>query len=197
MRLEAAAADTADPALRDEILAADQEVDRLADTVDRMLMIAKEVEEGHASPVDLRDVADRAATRWHARAADAGTSVTVDGPRGSALADPVDLDQIVDNLIDNALAYAKGPIQIETARRAGVVSLSVRDHGPGIPPGDLEHVADRFYRGETADHTGSGLGLAIARELAERWGGHLLIGNDEDAGARIEVELPSADASSA
>jgi Signal transduction histidine kinase len=195
LRLEAAAADTKDPEVRREILAADQEVDRLADTVDRMLMIAKEVEEGHASPVDLRDTADRAAVRWLDRAAQAGTSVVVTGERGGALADPLDLDQVVDNLIDNALAYGVGPIEIQTTHRDGLVSLCVRDHGTGIPVKDRERVADRFYRGEAAGHTGSGLGLAIAKELAERWGGQLVISNDEGGGARIEVRLPSADPS--
>jgi signal transduction histidine kinase len=197
LRLEAAAADSADPAVRDEILAADQEVDRLADTVDRMLMIAKEVEEGHASPVDLRDIADRAATRWHDRASDVETSVVVTGQRVGALADPVDLDQVLDNLIDNALDYGSGPIEIETTRRHGLVGLCVRDHGAGISARDLEHVTDRFYRGEASGHTGSGLGLAIARELAERWGGHLEISNADAGGARIELRLPSVDSSNA
>jgi signal transduction histidine kinase len=192
LRLEAAAADTNDPKVKKEILAADREVDRLADTVDRMLLIAKEVEEGHASFVDLRDVADRAAVRWRDRAGQAGTSVATAGLGARALADPVDLDQIVDNLIDNALAHGAGPIEIDTSLRDRSVILSVRDHGSGIPPEDRERVTERFYRGEAPRSAGSGLGLAIARELAERWGGDLAVSNDTGGGARVELRLPVA-----
>jgi signal transduction histidine kinase len=192
LRLEAAVAEVSDPSVKRDLQAADQEVDRLADTIDRMLVIAKEVEEGHASVVDLRGVADRAEARWRDRAAHAGTTVVAGGEGGSVLADPVDLDQVVDNLVDNALTHGAGPIEVEAAPRGGRVVLSVRDHGSGIPAGEQEHVTDRFYRGDAVSAEGSGLGLAIARELAERWGGDLSISNESTGGARIEVRLPVA-----
>ena len=108
------------------------------------------------------------------------------------LADPVDLDQIVDNLIDNALTHGAGPIEIDATLSEGRPSLSVRDHGAGIPVEERERVTDRFYRGDAADSEGSGLGLAIGRELAERWGGDLAISNDESGGARVTIRLPAA-----
>ena len=193
LRLEAAAADAEDSGVRRAILAADAEVDRLADTVDRMLVMAKEVEEGRASPVNLRATAERAMARWRDRAAQAGTTVGVGGHGGYVLADPVDLDQILDNLIDNALAHGAGPVEIEAAAHDGSVVLSVRDHGGGIPSEDRERVMERFYRGAPAGSAGSGLGLAIARELAGRWGGDLSISNEHDGGARVELRLPAAD----
>lgn len=192
LRLEAAAADADDPKVKTEIAAADHEVDRLADTVDRMLVMAKQVEEGRASPLDLRVAADRAVVRWQARVANARTTMVAQGPGGNVRADPVDLDQILDNLIDNALAHGTGPIEVETARSGQRVVLSVRDHGPGIPPGDAERVMERFFRGVAPRSAGSGLGLAIARELAERWGGDLQISNVPDGGARVELRLPAA-----
>ena len=191
LRLEAAAAEVTDPSVKRDLRAADQEVDRLANTIDRMLVMAKEVEEGHTSLVDLRNVSDRAEERWRDRAAEAGTSVVVSGEGGGVLADPVDLDQIVDNLIDNALTHGAGPIEIDATARDGRAVLSVRDHGNGIPAEDQEHVTDRFYRGDAESTEGSGLGLAIARELAERWGGDLSISNAATGGARVEVRLPA------
>ena len=78
--------------------------------------------------------------------------------------------QIVDNLLDNATAYAPGVIEVSVTPGAKR-TLAVRDHGPGIVD-EREVLTERFSRGRAA-LWGSGLGLAIARELAERWGGSL------------------------
>jgi signal transduction histidine kinase len=191
LRLETAASETDDPELERQLEAADHEVDRLAETVNRMLTMAKEVELGEATLVDLRDVADRAVERWHGRAERSDTSVAATGDSGHALANAVDLDQVVDNLIDNGLAYGGGPIELQTGRRGHLVYLAVRDHGPGIAPEDRSRVTERFYRGKGAPSGGSGLGLAIARELVEKWGGSLEVGDADGGGARIELRLRS------
>ncbi len=169
LRLESAASDATDPALRHQIEAADVEVDRLAATVDRMLVMAHQVEKGDATVVNLREIADRAVFRWHDRAGSLNTIVTATGDGGSALANTVDLDQVLDNLIDNAIAYGAGPIELECGRRGTRVSIAVRDHGRGIPAAERGRVTERFFRGKGAPSGGSGLGLAIARELAEKW----------------------------
>ena len=192
LRLEAAWAETDDHEVRHQIEEADHEVDRLADTVDRMLVISRGVEEGSAEPVELRDAADRGVDRWRARADEAGVELTSAGERGAAWADPADLDQVVDNLIDNALSHGAGPVRVESARADGIVSLSVTDAGPGIRPEDRERVTERFYRGRGAPSGGSGLGLAIARELAARWGGELEVSGAAGGGARIALRLPAA-----
>jgi len=193
LRLETAEGDAKDPELRRQLHAADLEVDRLADTVDRMLAMANSIEQGSAALVDLREVALRAATRWGERAEQLGTRVTTGGPSATALTNAVDLDQIVDNLIDNGLAYGVGPIEIETGRLGNRVFLAVRDHGEGIPAAEQTHVTERFYRGRGAPTGGSGLGLAIARDLTEKWGGDLSITEGAGGGARIEVWLRVAD----
>ncbi len=192
LRLESAASDATDPALKHQIEAADVEVDRLAATVDRMLVMAHQVEQGDATVVNLREIADRAVFRWHDRAEALDTTVTATGDGGSALANTVDLDQVLDNLIDNAIAYGAGPIELECGGRGGRVVLAVRDHGPGIPQAERGLVTERFYRGRGTPSGGSGLGLAIARELAEKWGGDLRIADAEGGGARIELELRAA-----
>jgi signal transduction histidine kinase len=189
LRLESALAEVQDPGLRRQLEAADREVDRLAEIVERLLVMAREIEEGQPTEVDLGEAASRALERWQERAERFGASLLVRGEGGRAQANPADVDQILDNLLDNAIAYAPGEIVIETGHDAGMLTLAVRDHGPGIPEAERERVTDRFYRGPGAPPGGSGLGLAIARELAEKWGGSLRVLGAEGGGTRVEVRL--------
>ncbi len=102
---------------------------------------------------------------------------------------PDDLDQILDNLIDNAIAYAPGPIEIDVEDGPGhdLLVLGVRDHGPGVAPDERARVTERFFRGKGVQAEGSGLGLAIARELVERWNGSLTLEDADGDGTRVEV----------
>lgn len=193
LRLESAAAETDDPEMKRQIAAADVEVDRLADTVDRMLVMARGVEEGRATSVDVMDIAVRAVDRWRGPAEQLGVSVIADGEGGYISADPVDIDQVMDNLIDNALAHGAGPVRIEASRVGTEVRLSVSDRGPGIPQRERALVTERFYRGKGAGPGGSGLGLSIARELVAKWGGELDVESHEGAGANIVLRFPSQD----
>jgi signal transduction histidine kinase len=118
-----------------------------------------------------------------------GAAITAPDPHGQAQAHPADVDQIIDNLIDNALTYAPGAIEINTGEANGRAFLAIRDHGPGIPGPELAHVTERFYRGRASPRGGTGLGLAIARDLAEKWGGTLSVECPADGGTRVEVEL--------
>jgi signal transduction histidine kinase len=190
LRLESARAQTEDADVGRQLEAADTEVDRLAETVNRLLLMAREVEEGIARPAhttDLRAAAGRAAERWAERAERLHSTLQLRGPSATAQIDPTDLDQILDNLLDNAIAYAPGPIELET----GATYVAVRDRGPGIPTDERQRVTERFFRGRGAPSGGSGLGLAIVRELAERWGGGVRIEAPEDGGTRIQVWFPS------
>jgi two-component system sensor histidine kinase MprB len=84
----------------------------------------------------------------------------------AVLGDGERLKTAVRNILDNAAKFSPPGIPVEVYLHAG--ELTVRDHGPGIPPGDLPHVFDRFYRAASArGGPGSGLGLAIARQVAE------------------------------
>jgi signal transduction histidine kinase len=189
LRLESAVEQTDDPDLRQQLETADREADRLSDIVDRLLVMARQIEEGQATRVDVGDAVARAVTRWEERATRLGASLLARGEGGDALGNPADLDQILDNLLDNAIAYAPGRIVLETARVDGRLVLAVQDHGPGISEAEREHVTDRFYRGRGAPAGGSGLGLAIARELAEKWGGTLQVLDAAGGGTRVEVRL--------
>ena len=192
LRLEGAIAESHEPEVRTRLEAADREVDRLSEIVDRLLVMARQIEEGASSRVDVGEAVTRARDRWDERARHLDSTVLSSGEGGVARADPTDLDQILDNLLDNAIAYAPGEITIGSAVADGAVVVAVQDHGPGIPAADLVQVTERFYRGATAPSGGSGLGLAIARQLAEKWGGSLQISSTLGAGTNVEVRLQHA-----
>jgi signal transduction histidine kinase len=192
LRLEGAIADAPDEELRGRLEAADREVDRLSGIVDRLLVMAREIEEGISASVDLREAVDRAVIRWNERAGRRDSIVVAQGDGGSARVDPTDLDQILDNLLDNATEYAPGEVTIESGGSNGRVFVAVRDRGPGIAPQDLARVTERFYRGRGVASGGSGLGLAIARQLVEKWGGTLDVQSEHGEGTRVEVRLDAA-----
>jgi signal transduction histidine kinase len=189
LRLESARAEAPSEELKAQIAAADREVDRLAEIVDRLLTMAKQIEEGQPTTADLGDVATRAVERWHGRAGQLGATLEAVGSGGVALGNPADLDQVLDNLIDNAVAYAPGTIRIETGESGSRVFVAVCDVGPGIPKDEQARVTDRFYRGKGSPSGGSGLGLAIARQLTEKWGGTLTVTDGDGGGTRITVRL--------
>jgi two-component system sensor histidine kinase KdpD len=98
-------------------------------------------------------------------------------------ADAALLEQVLFNVMDNAVKYAPGGsiVRVQAAAHGGEVAITVTDEGVGIPPNDLAHVFDSFFRVRRGDRTapGTGLGLAIARGLIEAMGG------------RIEAQSPS------
>lgn len=192
LRLEGAIADAPTPALRERLEAADREVDRLSMIVDRLLVMAREIEDGTSTRVHLGETVARAIERWNERANRQDTTLVGAGDAVAARGDPTDLDQILDNLLDNAITYAPGEVTVESGTSNGRVFVAVSDRGPGIAPADLERVTERFYRGAGTPSGGSGLGLAIARQLAEKWGGTLVVLNSEGSGTRVEVRLPLA-----
>ena len=189
LRLETAYDQAPTMELKQQLAAADQEVDRLAATVDRLLVMSRKLEEGEPTGVELLDAASRALERWSDRAGQHASTLSISGEPALAEANPTDVDQILDNLIENAIRYAPGSIEIQTGTADRRAFLAVRDHGRGIPAEERAKVTERFYRGRGATPGGSGLGLAIARELAERWGGALAVQSADGGGARIEVRF--------
>jgi len=192
LRLESVHGLTDDADMRRQLDAADAEVDRLSQIVDRLLVMARHIEEGAASRVELSQAASEAVTRWSERAEQLDSTLTSSGTGGTAHADPTDVDQIMDNLLDNAIAYAPGPIEISFGATDGRAWIAVRDQGPGIPAPERASVTERFYRGAGAPAGGSGLGLAIARELADKWGGTLSVVDAEGGGTQISASFPES-----
>ena len=86
-------------------------------------------------------------------------------------ADYSQVDQVVTNLLENAARHSTpgAPIEVTVAERDTALTVTVADHGPGIPADELPHVFERFWRGRGASGTaGSGVGLAVERPLRER-----------------------------
>jgi two-component system sensor histidine kinase QseC len=191
LRLESAMAETGDEDLHRQLEAADREVDRLSEIVDRLLEMSRAIEEGEPTHVDVDEAVARALARWDERARQLETTLTANSDGGTGQGNPSDLDQILDNLLDNAITYAPGEISVESGQQDGHVFVAVQDRGPGIPTDELARVTERFYRGRRAPAGGSGLGLAIARDLAEKWGGTLAVTRREGGGTRVEVSLRS------
>ena len=109
--------------------------------------------------------------------------------------DPGRVEQIIGNLISNALRYTPEHswVKLNLNCVQEVAVLTIRDNGPGIPEEEQEQIFERFYR---ADHSrsraagGSGLGLAIARQLTEAQEGHLSVKNHPEGGAEFRLSFP-------
>ena len=192
LRLEGAIAAAPGDDVRRQLEAADREVDRLSEIVDRLLVMAHEIEQGTPTQVDLGEAAERALERWRGRAEQLDSTLSGSGGRTPAQGNPTDVDQILDNLLDNAIAYAPGIIEIETGAANGKAWIAVRDHGRGIPPAEQPRVIERFYRGRGTPPGGSGLGLAIATDLAQKWGASLAVSSPDGGGTRVEVRFRAA-----
>lgn len=102
------------------------------------------------------------------------------------------VEQIVTNLITNAIKYGKGkPIAVQVERSENGARIVVQDHGMGIPPEDQQRIFQRFERAVSSRHFGGlGLGLWIARQLVDAHGGTIRVTSESGLGARFEVELP-------
>ncbi|HSK88923.1 MAG TPA: ATP-binding protein, partial [Anaerolineales bacterium] len=115
------------------------------------------------------------------------------------LADETRLEQVLLNLISNAIKYAPGgEIRISGQARSDSVLLCVSDEGPGIAPEDIPHIFDRFYRApEMARQTkGAGLGLYLARAIIEAHDGSIWVDTAPGKGTRICFSLPLVKADS-
>lgn len=148
-------------------------------------------EEHRTEPLDLAELvrlelAHRAADRVPVRSAIPDGPVMVAGSR-------TQLARILRNLVDNAQRHAASAMHVAVHHRHGrQVVLDVTDDGPGVPASDRERIFERFVRLDDArsrDAGGAGLGLAIARDLVQRHGGRIEVGDADGGGARFTVTL--------
>ena len=109
--------------------------------------------------------------------------------------DPVRLEQIITNLVQNALKFSARdrPVDVVARVRGGDLELRVRDEGVGIPPEDLPHILDRFHRGKgSAQISGSGLGLFATRQLVRAMGGRISVATTPGSGSMFTVRIPAS-----
>lgn len=139
--------------------------------------------------IDLAEVVDRAVAR--ARRRGTGLTFEVDTEPWWVTGESASLERAVTNLLDNAVKWSppEGTVRI----RLNHGTLTVDDEGPGIAPGDREHVFERFYRSqESRSMPGSGLGLSIVRQVIERHSGNVRVDDTETGGTRMVLQLPGA-----
>jgi two-component system, OmpR family, sensor histidine kinase KdpD len=137
----------------------------------------------------------RAAVARHQYAPELAISLEVAADLPPVPLDPVQIDQVLDNLLDNARKYAPPgtPVTVSALRasRGEQILISVADRGPGIPPDERERIFAKFGRlDRDAANQGSGLGLAIARGLVDAHGGRLWVEENPSGGARFVFSLP-------
>jgi signal transduction histidine kinase len=188
LRIEAAAAETESPSAREELEAAEDEVDRLAQMVGELLELSRVGErELPGEELGLTDAARRAAQRWEATASGRAQQVIATGEGGTAFCARADLDRILDALVENALHYSPADTTVTVVAHGS--GVDVLDEGPGIDAAEAEAVFERFHRGSAGRRGpgGTGLGLPIAREMARRWGGEVTIAPRESRGSVARV----------
>jgi two-component system, OmpR family, sensor kinase len=164
--------------------------------VDDLFLIAR-AEAGGLSllrqPLDLNEIAVRAASDFEALASEQGAQVTaVPGAAVWVDADPDRLRQAIAALMDNALRHGGQGVKIELRAilEGQDAVLIVDDDGPGVPAADIGELFARFRRGETRGD-GSGLGLSVVRALAEAHGGSATLAARPGGGARATLRLPA------
>ncbi len=180
-----------DPMIEPAVRLVVSETRRLNDLVENLMEVTR-FDAGTARLVlDHVDVADQITACIDARAwLDA---VDLDAERGiMARLDPRRLDVILANLIGNALKHGGSPVRVSVRAADDSVTITVRDHGPGIPEDVLPHVFDRFYKASASRprSEGSGLGLSIALENAHIHGGEITAANSPEGGAVFTLRLP-------
>jgi signal transduction histidine kinase len=183
----------ADAATADDLEGALGEVDRLSRMVNGLLALARAERRAHERAAqDVGALVRERGDAWRAAAAERGVDLEAEAPAGLAAAlAPGALEQVLDNLVANALAVAPAgsAVALVAARAGGSVAVSVTDRGPGMPPEDRANAFDRFWRGRE-DRPGSGLGLAIVKSLVEADGGTVRLEEPPGGGLRAVVAFP-------
>ncbi|MDD6739258.1 MAG: ATP-binding protein [Coriobacteriaceae bacterium] len=170
----------------------------MRELIDDVLSLSRldERAEGSRVPIDLEGLCRRSAQRLEAAASERGVSVRLLLRRDiGVLGDPAMIEQMVYNLVSNAIKYNRegGLVLLQLESDAGSALISVEDEGPGIPEELRERVFERFFRidaSRSRDTGGTGLGLAIVKHVAESQGGSVAVGKSHLGGAAFTVRLP-------
>ena len=174
----------------------EEEADRLTGLIENLLDASRLQAGGvelKRADIAMKKMATRLAERFQTQTDQ--HKIDVDFPEDFPviMADESRLEQVIANLLSNAIKYSPaGEIRINGRSLANEIIICVTDEGPGIAPGDLPHIFDRFYRApETSRKTkGAGLGLYLARAIIEAHGGRMWADPKAEKGARVCFSLP-------
>jgi PAS domain S-box-containing protein len=168
--------------------------DRLRILIDRLLDTSRISSGRLALERDKTDVGELVRSITAPLSENSGREIVVrpvDGPAIIANIDSVRVGEVVENLLENAIKYtpAGSPIEVDLRSNGREVSVAVSDHGPGIPPDEVERIFEPFHSANTK-LGGVGLGLHVAREIAQLHGGSLEVDGADGGGARFVMTLP-------
>lgn len=191
--------DGLDPATRRMLDVAYSNSERLLVIVTDLLRAASDADQQLAMsfvPCDIVQIAADAVEANQVAADEADVELRLAGAdRAPAVADPVRLRQVLDNLISNAIKYNRewGEVEVTILQHDHEVQVAVRDTGQGIADTDLARIFDRFYRTDAArgsEAVGTGLGLNITRDIIERHGGDLTVSSELGLGSEFRLTIP-------
>jgi signal transduction histidine kinase len=186
--------DVSERAAREVYEAADRTIVLLNNFLDLMRLDAGKVRPA-IGEVEIGAVVQRAVTTSEPAAAvkQQRLAVTQDGAPAAVRTDAVRLEQILVNLLSNAIRHSpeRASITVEVAAEANGVRFSVIDHGPGVPPELRDRIFEPFERFDPQSGHGTGLGLPVSRRLAEALGGSLHVKETSGGGATFILKIPS------
>ncbi|MFN9389359.1 MAG: ATP-binding protein [Betaproteobacteria bacterium] len=176
-----------DPSVREGMQADIEDMDAI---INQFLDFAREAAaEQPQARADLNALVQALADRYRRRGHPEQTQLSALPPLELK---PMAMQRMITNLVDNALRYGAGDVEIETSQDGAVAVLKVLDRGPGIPEQDVERVMQPFTRLDQArsDVQGAGLGLAIVDRVARMHGGRVQLAQRQGGGLEVRVELP-------
>jgi two-component system sensor histidine kinase KdpD len=171
------------------------EAERLERLVGNLLDMTR-LEAGAVKPrrewVPLEEIVVSALARLELRLGRRAVQLAIPAELPLLSADPVLLEQLFVNLLENVAKYAppEAPVEISATETGRGIAVDVADRGPGLPPGGEERIFEKFFRGAHAGVPGVGLGLPICRAIAEVHGGSVHASNREGGGAIFRIILP-------
>jgi len=198
-QLDLLAAEPAAEPIKQRLATLQEGVRQLAHSANQLLTLARADPAvniaAKSEAVALDAIAREVISKFLDRAVQANIDLGADLQAASVLADPSLLDDMLSNLVDNALKYtpAGGSVTVSAGRAEDRPYLSVEDSGPGIPEADRQRVRQRFYRLPNSVGHGSGLGLAIVEEIAGLYDARVDIDSGANqSGTKVTVRFPEA-----
>jgi two-component system sensor histidine kinase TctE len=195
-QLDLLAAEPKAEPVKDRLLTLQESIRQLARAANQLLTLARADPAANIAiknqPVDLNTLVGEVVAKFFDRALQSDIDLGVELQAVSIVADPSLLDDLLSNLVDNALKYtpAGGSVTVRAGIEHGRPFLSVEDSGPGIPEAERQRVRQRFYRLPNSPGHGSGLGLAIVDEIARLYGAAVTIGSGVNGrGTRVVLQF--------
>jgi two-component system sensor histidine kinase TctE len=198
-QLDLLVAEPAAEPIRNRLLTLQEGIRQLAHSANQLLTLARADPAANLAAknqaVELRTIVGEVVARFFDRALQADIDLGVEANPAVITADPSLLDDLLSNLVDNALKYtpAGGSVTVSAGEHNGRPYLAVEDTGPGIPEAERQRVRQRFYRLPNSRGHGSGLGLAIVDEIANLYEASLTIGPGANGlGTKVQLQFPEA-----